>query len=335
MNRVRLLLIKGRRAAAIVLALSFLVALPAVSGCSKRPSPAGPKEQPHGSQSAVPNKPASESYPVTIKDDLGNAITLERKPLRIVSMAPSNTEILFALGAGDKVVGVDDYSNFPPEANKVEKIGGFSTPSIEKIVSLRPDLVLGTEAHEKFLPQLTRAGLPVLLLSPRTLDEVLQSVRKVGRAIGATEQAEQLTGDMARRLEGVKARYSRRGEGARPKVYYEVYSDPMMSVGPKTLIHQVIVAAGGRNIFDDADKDYPIVSSEAVLDRNPDVIVFPQFHGTGCLTVEELRARPGWTKITAVRDGRVYPIDADLISRPGPRIVEAVETLAGLLWKDR
>lgn len=333
MNRVRILLAKGRRAAAIfVLALSFLVVLPALSGCSRRPSPAGPKEQPSGSQ---PTAPVSEGYPVTIEDDLGNTITLEKKPLRIVSMAPSNTEILFALGAGDRVVGVDDYSNFPPEANKVEKIGGFSTPSIEKIVSLRPDLVLGTDAHEKFLPQLARVGLPALLLSPRTVDGVLKSVRKVGRAIGAAEQAEQLADDMSRRLEGVEARYSSSGGGALPKVYYEVYSDPMMSVGPKTLIHQVIVAAGGRNIFDDADKDYPIVSSEAVLDRNPDVIVFPKFHGTGCLTVEELRARPGWTKVAAVRDGRVYPIDADLISRPGPRIVEAVETLAGLLWKGR
>ncbi|MEW6547674.1 MAG: cobalamin-binding protein [Bacillota bacterium] len=304
---------------AIVLLAVALVAL-AAAGCAEKKPQVGLTQ------------PAP--FPLTVTDGTGRQVTIPAQPQKIVSLSPSCTEILFALGLGSKVVGVDKFSNYPPEAQKVEKVGGFSDPSVEKIAALKPDLILGTGMHKKVLPQLESLGIPVVLLEPRNVEGVLADIGTVGRLTGVPEAAEKVVADVRNRIDRVKAKVDTVPREQRPWVYYEVYSEPIMTVGPNTLIHQLIELAGGRNIAYDAQTDYPEFSAEAVIQRNPAVIIFPSFHGSASLTVDKLKARPGWAAIAAVKDGRVHPIDADIISRPGPRIADAVEELARLILPD-
>lgn len=275
--------------------------------------------------------PAAAKFPLTFADDMGRKVTLAAQPQKLISLAPSNTEILFALGLGEKVVGVDDYSDYPPEAAAVAKIGGFSKPNVEKIVDLKPDLVLASSMHEQAVKQLEQLGVPTAVVDPKTVDEVLTSIKWIGRATGAEERAGQLVAQMEERIQRVRALVQEIPEEKKPLVYYEVYSDPLMSAGPKTLIGQLIELAGGRNIARTAETDYPKFSAEAIIKANPEIIIFPRFHGTASLTVEQVKARSGWEEISAIKNNRIYSIDANIISRPGPRVVEALEQLTQMI----
>lgn len=262
---------------------------------------------------------------------MGRKVTLPAEPQRLISLSPGNTEILFALGLGPRVVGVDNYSDYPPEAAQVAKIGSFAEPNLEKVVALKPDLVLATDMHEQAVRKLEELGIPVAVVLPRTVDQVLKSIAWVGRAAGVPDKADQLVSRMQARLAKVDAKVQAIPADQRPLVYYEVYSDPLMSAGPNTFIGQLIVRAGGRNIAQDAQTDYPKFSPEAIIQRNPEVMIFPRFHGTASLTVEQIKARRGWAGVRAIQTGRVYGVDANIISRPGPRVVDALEELARLL----
>lgn len=281
----------------------------------------------------VRNSPvtSSEQYPLTVADDLGREVTLKARPDRLVSLAPGNTEILFALGLGDKVVGVDDYSDYPPEAAQVAKIGGFSNPNVEKIVALKPDLVFATNMHEQAVRQLEKLGIPVAVVSPKSVEDVLQSIRWIGKMTSTGERAVELVADLESRIKKVEAVVKGIPEEKRPWVYYEVYFDPLMTAGPRTFIGQLIELAGGRNIAYDANTDYPEFSAEAIIKRNPEIIIFPQWHGSESLTVEQMKSRDGWQQVRAIKNNRVFGIDANIISRPGPRIVEALEVLAKMI----
>lgn len=309
---------RGGLLVALLLLPSILAAV--VAGCGLAPAPPG--------DSAAP---AGAGFPLTLTDDLGKEVTLPAAPQRLVSLSPSNTEILFALGLGEKVVGVDDYSNYPPEAAAVPKIGGFSKPNVEKVVALKPDLVLATGMHQQAVDRLEEMGIAVAVVNAKTVDEVLESIKWVGRATGAEDRAARVVAEMEERIRRVQALVRDIPEEKKPLVYYEVYSDPLMSAGPKTLIGQLIELAGGRNLARTAETDYPRFSAEAVIKGDPEIILFPQFHGTASQTVEQIKARPGWEAIRAVKNNRVYGIDADLISRPGPRVAEALERLARLI----
>lgn len=273
--------------------------------------------------------------PLTVTDDAGRQVTFDHRPARIVSLAPSNTEILFAVGAGSKVVGVDTYSNYPAEAKTLAKIGSLAKPNIEAIVALKPDLVLATSLHTKLLDQFEKLNLKVLVLSPRTIEEVYANLALVGQVTGTEQKAKAVVDNMKTRLAKVAEVLKTVRPEDRVAVYYEVYSDPLMSVGPGTFIHQVITLAGGRNLFADAKTDYPVVGSETVVARNPSVIVYPDFHGDQALTTDKVKARPGWDRLQAVAKGRVFGIDADIISRPGPRLADAVEAIAKILYPDK
>ncbi len=297
--------------------LLFSVAL-VLASCARGGQPTG----------AVP------SYPLSFRDNLGREVQVPREPSRVVSLAPSVTEVIFAVGGGGKLVGVDRFSDFPPEAQKIEKIGGFSDPSLEKIASLKPDLVIGTAMHKKFLPQLESLGIPVVLLEPGSIEDVEENIRLVGRILGLVKGGEEAAKRLESRVGAVRKKVSGIPEARRPLVYYEVYSEPLMSAGPGTFISRVIEAAGGRNAFADASTDWPEVSPEAVVAKDPDVIIYPSVHGSASVSAEKIRGRPGWNRIKAVREGRIYSIDADIISRPGPRLAEAVEEVARILHPD-
>lgn len=289
-----------------------------------------------GSAGNVEEKGKQEGhFQVTVVDHLGRQVRLDEKPERIISLAPSNTEMLFALGLGDQVVGVTEYCNYPPEALEKPKAGSFAEPNIEQVVALQPDLVVAVRLQEEEFARLDELGIPVLVLNPSSVEEVYGSIELLGRATGTEERAGLLVAELKERINAVEQKVSQVPPEKKIRVYYEVYADPLMTVGSSTVIHELIEAAGGVNIFSDIETTpYPKISAEAVIDRDPEVIVFPDYHGTEEVLASEIVNRPGWGAISAIKEKRVFGIDPDKISRPGPRIAEAVEELARLFYPE-
>ena len=272
---------------------------------------------------------------LTLVDDYGYVLNLTSYPDRIVSLAPSNTEILFAIGAGDKVVGVTDYCNYPYnfsawiEAGNLTSVGDYWTPNIEAIVALEPDLILAAFAQEEVVNTLRGMGYKVFVLAPDNIDDILKNIILAGRATNKDIEAAVLVNNLRLRIDAVVSKVA--DAPSKPKVYYEVWYDPLWSVGSESWENELIEKAGGTNIFADQNIDYFMPNSEAIIERNPDVIIFPLGHGAGPPfwgSFEEVKARPGWEAISAVQNDKLYTIDADIVSRSGPRIVDALETLA-------
>jgi iron complex transport system substrate-binding protein len=287
-------------------------------------------------------------------DDPRPVINLKAKPERIVSLSPSNTEILFAVGAGDKVVGITDYCNYPTEletrirTDEITKVGGYWNPSIETIVSLNPDLVLVSTAQctiktnncktncnrrceltTKVAKKLKSLGLNVLTLSPHSIDDILSNILLVGKATGNSAQATDFVGMMKQRIDLIITK----SVSNKPRVYFEVWNDPYISVNSGTWIGNLISLAGGINIFGEAVSEWPIIQSEDIIQRNPDIVVFPVIPGVARFwgSFEAVKNRPGWKKVSAVRNGSLYEVSRDCISRPGPRLVESLELLAEII----
>jgi iron complex transport system substrate-binding protein len=267
--------------------------------------------------------------PTEVTDQLGRVVVLDKLPNRIISLAPSNTEILFALGLADRVVAVTDYCNYPPEAEAKPSIGGFSTPNIEEIVALSPDLLLATSIHEKkIIPQLENKGLTALALSPKTIDGVLEAISLTGKVTGVPENASALATEMRRRIKAVTDKTASLPSEPRPGTFYIVWHDPLMTAGSGTLQDELIEKAGGLNIARELT-DYADISLEAVIVANPDVIIAGAGHGSGQdQPFQYAQVEPRLRDTSARQNNHVYTIDADLASRPGPRIVEGLEIFA-------
>ena len=269
-------------------------------------------------------------FPVTLTDDRGKQVSLAKQPVRIVSTAPSNTEILFALGLEDKVLGVTTLCNYPAAAQQKPKIGGFR-PALEPIVGQQPDLVLAVPATPvDVVSGLEGLQIPVLVLNPPTFDGVLANIRLVGRATGATAAAEQLAAQMQQRWSAVTERA--RSVQSKPRVFYELDGSNPASVytaGAGTFIDAMIATAGGVNAVAQAAPgvQYPQMSSEAVIQLNPQLILlgdapFGQSYDT-------VAARPGWNAVEAVQKRAVVGLaDPDVTSRAGPRLVDGLELVA-------
>lgn len=291
------------------------------------------------SGTAGADQPATDLKPVetgdstiVVTDQMGREVTISGVPQRIVSLSPSNTEIAFALDLADRLVGVTEYCDYPPEAQEKEMIGDFSTPNIERIVELEPDLILASTMHEEAVTQLDLLGIPVLVIESSSLAELYTSIALVAELTGSPAVGEELIGSMKQRIEAIEAAVSVIPEAEKMRVYYEVYSDPLMSAGRKAFINEIITLAGGINIFGDLDEGYPQVSAEAVAEREPQIILFPDYHGTADLVMASMAIRPGWGNVPAVLNNMVFAVPDDIFSRPGPRIVQAVEEAAHLFY---
>ncbi len=305
-----------------VMILSFTLVL---SGCSQPVTP-------DADQPAAELKQPEINGAVTVTDQMGRQVTIEGIPQRIISLSPSNTEVAFALGLAERLVGVTEYCNYPPEAQQKEIIGGFATPNIEKIVELEPDLVLASTIHEEAVVQFDALGIPVLVIEAATLEELITSISLVASLTGNTAEGEELVEFIQNRIGAVQYVVNLIPEEDRVRVYYEVYSDPLMTAGKETFINEIISLAGGINIFDDISESYPQVSAEIVAERQPQVILYPDYHGTADLVMESMVDRPGWSSIPAVVNFRVYAASDDAFARPGPRVVQAVEEAARLFY---
>lgn len=276
--------------------------------------------------------PTSAPATLTFTDGLGREITLDGPAQRIVSMAPSNTEILFAIGAGDQVIGRDQLSDFPEEAKNLTDIGStFEALNTELIVSLEPDLVLAAEINTaEQVNQLEDLGLTVYYLkNPLTLEEMYSNVEIVAQLTGHADEAATL-------IESLKARVAAVDEkiapiSSRPSVFYELdATDPAkpFTAGKGTFITQLIDRAGGYNIASELE-GYPQMSLEQVVAADPAFIILGDARYG--ITPESIAQRPGWENLSAVKNGKVLPFNDDLVSRPGPRLVDALEELAKLL----
>ena len=253
-------------------------------------------------------------------DDLGRTVTIEGIPERIISLAPSNTEILFALGLGDNVIGVTDWCNYPPEALDKEKVGAYDTPDIETLLALSPDLILAAHGLSmETVGTLEDLGLTVFGIMSTDLDDLMDDIRTVGTITGKEAEADELTSDMAARIQAVVKETEHLEH--RPKTFYVIWNDPLFTVGTETFIHELIEKAGGENIFA-ALTGYPIVSVEEVLARDPEVIITSVWCYDWALNATELGG------INATQAERIYAVDDDLVQRPAPRIVQGLEWLA-------
>jgi len=267
--------------------------------------------------------------PIEVTDQLGRVVKLERMPKRIISLAPSNTEILFALGLADKLVAVTDYCNYPPEAKEKPSIGGFSTPNIEEVVAHSPDLILATSIHEtRIIPQLEGKGLTIFTLDPKTLDEALESITLIGEVTGKGEEASRLVAGMRNRIKAVTDKTDNLPEAQRLRVFYITWHDPLMTPGSGTRHNELIRMAGGTNIARDLT-GYATISLEAVIEANPQVIIAGVGMGSGKdLPFQYVKTEPRLRNVDARINNRVYSIDVDLAGRPGPRITDALEKFA-------
>jgi len=274
---------------------------------------------------------------VTLTDDMGREVTLPARVERIVSLAPSVTESLYAIGAGDLVVGRTSYDNYPPEVLNVPEVGGFAIEevNVETIVSLEPDVVMGGSNLQEPLSEAFEAvDVPFYVFNPESLDEVYQTLDTMGQMTGHEEGAQATIDDMQVRIEAVQEIIADVPNDERPAVFYEVWDEPLMTAGPGTFVGEMIVLAGGVDIFAEMSEPYAQVSAETVIERQPDVILGPVTH-SDALSTESIEARPGWDTIPAVQNGAVYLLDDDVVSRAGPRMADAVELIAAKLYPDR
>lgn len=316
-----------------ILTLSLVVlAVVGLAACRPQPTPVPPTptSPPTATPTAVP--PTPSPYPMTVTDMAGREVTIPAGPQRIISLAPHITEILYALGLGDRVVGITEFCNYPPEAAEKPKVGGFSDVSVEKVVEQNPDLILVASIHmAQVLPELEKLGLPVLVMDAHDMPGVLDQIRLVGKITGQDEAAEALTAQMQARADAVAKAVEGR---PRPRVYWELDST-LWTVGPGSFVQDLIERAGGENIAADAEMAWVQLSAETIIARDPEVI-FLADHPYG-ETKESVMARSGWEKISAVVNGRIVELtqeQGDMVSRPGPRVVDALELIAKALHPD-
>jgi iron complex transport system substrate-binding protein len=269
-------------------------------------------------------------------DDHGDKTSLTAYPQRIISVAPSCTEILYAIGAGDKVVGVTAYDDYPYDfaawiaAGNMTSVGDFTSPNMEVVISLDPDLILASGGvQEDSVRSLRDFGYKVLVLDPTSVDGILKDIELVGNATGKQAEATALVNNLTSRINAVAEKVA---NATKPEVYYETYYETTSSwtIGALAWQNELIEKAGGTNIFGDQQIAYYQYQVEALIDRNPDVIVLPASGmGTGEQAgIDAVKARPGWDTMKAVQNNRIYQINPNIIERAGPRVVDAIEQMA-------
>ena len=268
-----------------------------------------------------------ENHYLSIEDGFGNIVKLEKTPERIISMAPSNTEILYALGLGEKIVGVSAFCDYPEEALAVEKIGDFIGTNYEKVIELEPDLIVNYGMLEDDARQIySDAGIPVISFMPESIEEVIGAIKQIAVATDSVEEGNDLVQSMERHKDDIVAKVQNTDS---VKVFYEVWHDPLMAAGAGSFIDGLVNLVNGVNVASDAEGEYPNYDFEQLIENDPEVYLtandLPE------KTAESIAARPGYDNITAIKNGEVYLLDGNILSRPGPRIVEGLEIIARAL----
>ncbi|KAB3529153.1 ABC transporter substrate-binding protein [Alkaliphilus serpentinus] len=318
-----------------ILSLMIILALVVASiiGCTNNPAEGSHKEPaPEGSQQQP--EELESAYPMTIIDGLGNEVTIEKRPERIISIAPSQTEILYALGLGDLLVAVSDYCDYPEEALAKEKVGSAWTTNVEKILELTPDIVfVYGEGQAEAMEQLKAAGITVVKYMPESVDQILNAILAVGEIMDEEEKANALVESMKEKRDEIVAKVKNQ---PKKKVFYQVWDEPLMTAGPGSFIDELITLAGGENIAANTDGHWPEYSVEALVEADPVVYLAPAHTmESNQLTKEEedamkeaIASKPGFEGVSAVVNNRIELLEPNILSRPGARIMEALEIVA-------
>ncbi|MCX6005815.1 MAG: cobalamin-binding protein [Chloroflexi bacterium] len=282
--------------------------------------------QPQESKSGPSDVDVLPEYPLTVIDDLGRKVTINKQPQRIVSLAPSNTEILFALGLDDKIIGVTDYCDYPEAAKTKTRVAGYSTPDLERLVSLQPDLVVAESIQEKtVLPALVRLGMTVFVAEATTLDSILNHISILGKITGKTGAASRLLDTMNSKINSIVSKTQNLSPAQRPRVLYVNWHDPIWTMGRNTFINDVINKSGGNNIYEADFEKARSVSLESVITKNPQVIFVSGMGTSGDAVLNGIKDEVRLYSVEAVKNNRIYKIsNANLIERPGPRIVDGL-----------
>lgn len=304
-----------------------------LAGCGEEAAPV--EEQEVETPAEPPTEVAEAEFPVTLTDAMGDEVVIEEEPEAIVSMVPSNTEISYELGLGDKMVGLSDFDNYPEETADVEKIGGQEF-NVEKVISLQPDLVLahesGMSTWEAGLQQLRDAGLTVFVVNNETsFEEVYDSITTIGQATGAVEEAEELVSSMEVQVDEVEELAGSIEEAK--KVFVEVGSEPeIYTTGSGTFIDEMLKIINAENVAGD-QKGWISMDQEAIVSRNPDVIVTTE-GAYNPEAVEQIMGRSGYGEVAAVKEEAVYNINSDAVTRSGPRLTEGLLELAQAVYPE-
>jgi iron complex transport system substrate-binding protein len=274
-----------------------------------------------------PHPQAQGQSTIRVKDDLGQIVTLSHPPQRIVSLAPNTTEILYALGLGDRIVAVGDFSDYPLEAKKKPSVGRYDRPSLEKIVSYRPDLVfIGFGSSKDLAPAVAKAGAASFAVNPQSIAQILDAIKRIGNVCGVDSRASKLAADLKHRIQAVKSSLQTQSV-KRPRVFIMLDNESLWTAGPETLQDEILRLAGGQNIA--TRPSFYQISKESLVDARPDVILVP------LPSQDQQQTRDAGTRSAKLfaSEAKVITVDADAFSRPGPRVVDAVEELAKALKK--
>lgn len=265
-------------------------------------------------------------------DEVGRRVTVRVPVRRIVSLAPSLTETVYALGAQERLVGVTDFCDYPPEAAAKTKVGGAVNPSIEQIAALKPDVVLATRAlnRRETVEALERLGIAVYATDPHSVESMLDSTRRLAELLGTADRAAALVPELRARLDALRQRLA-----AKParRVLFVVWHEPLISIGRETFLADALRRAGAESVIETA-QDWPKLNLEEIVRLQPEYLVFASSHSEAVRrTADELRARPGWRRLDAVQQNR-FAVISDAVNRPSPRLVAAIEELARQLHPD-
>lgn len=292
---------------------------PATATASATPATATP----------TPTRAATPAFPLTIEDSDGVAVTLEAAPQRIICYSPGVTEIVFAVGAGDRVVAADEFSDYPPETADLPKLT-YSSPDPERALTLTPDLVIMSSHQREQIEQFRGLGMTVLFVNEaESLEGVMETVVLFGAVTGNREQAAELVASMRARVEAITSALEGIEDG--PRAFFELTAD-LYTVGPDTFVGNLLTLARAQNVATGASSRFPQLSAEAIIAADPEVVLLAD--GAWGESLETVCARPGWDATSACINERVHPVDGDLTSRPGPRVVEGLEEIARLLYPD-
>jgi len=264
-----------------------------------------------------------------LTDAVGRSVRIPTSPKRIIPLAPSITEILFALGLQEEIAGVTNFCDYPEGALKKPKIGGFVNPSIEKIVSVKPDLIIAIRDgnREETVQRLQDLGFSVFWVSPKGFDGVMETIKNIGEIAGRRDESIRITKDMARKKEHILFLTK---SLSRPKVFFQMGCDPIITVGRETLADDLIRLAGGKSISENESVNYPVYSIETVIFKAPEIIIMSSMEAKKN-HLNLVRRWQNWKSIPAVKRNAIYVIDSNLVDRPSPRIIDGLERMGHLI----
>lgn len=257
-------------------------------------------------------------------DSLDRKVVVEEIPERVVSLSPAITEILYFIGAEDNVIGVSSYCDYPPGALEKKQMGGFEDPNLELVVESEPDMVfVAAGVQAEFIKTLEDLGISVFALDAETVEEVIENIKLAGKIMGVEEKATHKAGELRERVDKVTAKVK---DEERPVVFFEIWDDPLMSAGAGSFVNDLIELAGGTNLYGDADHRYPTVSFERLVEKDPEIYIAIDHKRQ-----DDIETRTGFDSLQAVKEDRVYTIEDDLVTLPGPRVVDGLEKLAAAI----